>query len=79
MFVFFWGGVGGVLQTYWANNLYMSEMSSNILQELSHLVHMTGISHAQTMYVEGNDPLDVSIESIALDANDLKNDTGERS
>ena len=39
------------------------------------MIHLTGIAHAQTMYVDGDDPLDVSIESLALDANDI-NDHG---
>ena len=39
------------------------------------MIHLTGKAHAQTMYVEGDDPLDVNVESLALDANDL-NDAG---
>ena len=36
------------------------------------MIHLTGTAHAQTMYVAGDDPLDVNIESLALDAKDLE-------
>ena len=40
------------------------------------MIHLTGIAHAQTMYVEGDDPLDVNVESLALDAKDISEHAG---
>jgi len=46
------------------------------IKEKSHVIHLTGIAHGQTMYVEGDDPLDVNIESLAIDAKDIRDHGG---
>ena len=40
------------------------------------MIRLTGCAHAQTMYVDGDDPLDVSVESLGLESHELNEEPG---
>ena len=42
------------------------------------MVHLTGKAHDHMMYLDGYDPLDVSVESLAADGNNLNLESGDR-
>ncbi|CAK8682360.1 unnamed protein product [Clavelina lepadiformis] len=43
----------------------------------AHVVHLTGKAHDHMMYLDGYDPLDVSVESLAADGNNLNLESEE--